>query len=198
MKKNQQGLTLIEMMIAMVIGLLVVGVVITMFVTNVRSNRDNVSMIRLNQELRGAMTFISNELKRSGYSADPTNNAFIDELAIVGGNCLRYAYDEDEDGTLDTGGDPEHFGFRLNANALEWSRDNSSGACGGSWDDITDINIASITAFTITPSPIVAIPAGSVGIYTITVTLTGTTQLSGGTVASRTISEEIRIRNDDA
>ena len=197
MKKNQKGLTLIEMMIAMVIGLLIVGTVITMFITNVRSNRDNVSMTRLNQELRGVMTFISDELKRSGYSADPDNDDFLDELAVIGGSCLRYSYDEDGDGILNTtGSEQEHFAFRFNTDAIEWSRDNSAGACNSTnWQGITEPDIANITAFTVTSSPILA---GTVTINQLTVTITATTGLSGNTTASRTISEVIRLRNEEA
>ncbi len=197
MKKNQKGLTLIEMMIAMVIGLLIVGTVITIFITNVRSNRDFVSMTRLNQELRGVMTFVSDELKKAGYSADPEKDDFVDELTLSGANCLRYGYDEDGDGSLDA---DERFGFQLNANAIEWANSNTdiTGCSSPDWEDITDTNIAFITVFNLTPIPPVPIPAGTVDIYQMTVTITGTTELSGGTTATRTVSEVIRIRNDDA
>ncbi len=198
MNKSQQGLTLIEMMIAMVIGLLIVGTVITIFITNVRSNRDNVAMIRLNQELRGVMTFVSDELKRGGYSNDSEEDAFIDEFAVIGGSCVRYSYDENSDGVLNTTGtDKEHFGFRLNANVIEWSRDNSAGACDStSWQGITEDDIADITDFTITSSDIPTID-GTVNIKQLTISITGETSLSGGTTASRTISEVIRLRNED-
>lgn len=199
MKTKQNGLTLIEMMIAMVIGLLIVGSVITMFITNVRSFRDTVAMTRLNQELRGVMTFISDEVKRAGYSADPDIAAptFMDDLAVSAG-CIRYAYDENENGVRDGN---ERYGFRLNSNAIEWNRNITSADCSTAsttWEDITETNIANITAFTITPNPLVAITAGTVSVYQITVTLTGETNLSDGSTASRTISEVIRVRNDEA
>lgn len=198
MKTKQNGLTLIEMLISMVIGLLIVGAVITMFISNVRSFRDTVAMTRLNQELRGVMTFVSDEVKRVGYSADPDIAAptFMDDLAVSAG-CIRYAYDENENGALD--GD-ERFGFQLNANAIRWTNDVTTVDCSGgnAWQDITDTNIANITAFSITPNPLVAITAGTVSVYQITVTLTGEAELSDGSTASRTISEVIRVRNDEA
>jgi len=195
MNKNK-GLTLIEMMIALVIGLLVVGTVITIFITNVRSFRDNVAMSKLNQELRGVMTFISDEVKRTGYSSDPDESAFMDDLAVSVG-CIRYSYDEDADGVR---GADERFGFQLNANAIEWANNNTAADCSSAttWEDITDTDIANITAFTLTPSPLVAIPAGGVDIYQITVTITGQTTLSSNDIASRTITEVIRVRNDES
>lgn len=195
MNKNK-GLTLIEMMIALVIGLLVVGTVITIFITNVRSFRDNVAMSKLNQELRGVMTFISDEVKRTGYSSDPDESAFMDDLAVSAG-CIRYSYDEDADGVRDTN---ERFGFQLNANAIEWANNNTAADCSAAttWEDITDTAIANITAFTLTPTPLVAIPAGGVEIYQMTVTITGQTTLSNNDIASRTITEVIRVRNDES
>jgi len=202
MKKNQNGLTLIELMISMVIGLLVVGTVITIFITNVRSNRDHVSMTRLNQELRGVMNFMSNELKRTGYSADATNSAFIDDYGLST-DCIRYAYDEDEDGVLDA---DERFGFRgvdtdgdTVVDTIQWRRTNVASDCSGgaanSWEAITDTDILEITNVTVDNE---SIAVGSTIVEQLTITITGRTILSGGTIASRSISEVIRIRNDDA
>jgi len=207
MNKNK-GLTLIEMMIALVIGLLVVGTVMTIFVTNVRSFRDNVAMSKLNQELRGVMTFISDEVKRTGYSADPENSDFMQEFILrTQAGCLRYSYDEDHLGTRNTTGDVEGFGFRLDAvdNTIEWARnlaptDNCPNTA--NWAAITDPDIATITAFDITnyddsALPIVPFTAGNVEIYQLKVSITGQTNLSNNDVASRTITEVIRVRNDE-
>lgn len=181
------------MMIALVIGAIVVGSIITIFVSNVRSFRDNVAMTKLNQELRGVMTFISDELKRAGYSADSEVSAFMDDLSLSA-NCIRYSYDEDQDGTQDAN---ENFGFQLNSNAIEWSNNTGATCSGGTWEDITDTNIAAITNFSLSPIPLVAIQAGkTVDVYQVTISITGQTSLSGNDIASRTITEVIRIRND--
>jgi type IV pilus assembly protein PilW len=194
--RSQKGLTLIEMMIAIVIGALVVGTVITIFISNVRSFRDNVAMSKLNQELRGVMTFISDEVKRAGYSADPDENAFMAETNVVAG-CIRYSYDEDADGIKDGN---ESFGFRLNANAIEWANNNTAADCSSAttWEDITDTTIASITGFDISPTPLTAIPAGGVDIYQVTLTITAQTTISGNDTATRSITEVIRVRNDES
>lgn len=121
MIKNQKGLTLIEMMIAIVIGLIITSAVMTMFISNIRSNRDSVAMIRLNQELRGTMTFISDELKRAGYSANPEEGGFIGGLDPVNTRCFLYSYDENGDGVRGVagGGTDERFGFRVETNDPE-------------------------------------------------------------------------------
>jgi len=193
MMRQQQGLTLIEMMIAMVIGIIISGAVITVFISNIKSSTDNMKMARLNQELRGVMTFISDEIKRAGYSSDSTNSAFNDEFNFAAGsNCLRYSYDENGDGTLDA---DERFGFQLNTNILRWSNNVTTTDCSdGTWQNITDTGIATITAFTITEAPI---GAGTININHLNVSLTGQINLTPN-IATRTITEIVRVRNEDA
>lgn len=194
-KKQQQGITLIEMMIAMVLGLLVMGSIIAIFVNNVKTSSENIRMIRLNQELRGTMTFISDELKRAGYSGDATNSAFNDDLNFdVVSSCLRYSYDENDDGVQQP---VERFAFKLLDDEIQWGTnqvDDLTDCTNGNWQGITDANITSITTFT---APESAIPAGTINISQLDVTLIGELIFSSGTV-SRTISETIRVRNEDA
>jgi len=208
--KKQTGLTLIEMMIALVLGLFVTAVIITVFSTNVRSSTENIKMIRLNQELRGVMTLMVDELKRAGYSADSSIDNFMDELNFTT-TCARYSYDDDDDGTQDAN---ERFGFRLNGNIVEWSRTVTSADCSApaavGWDDLTDPNIASITTLTFDLSGSVntdGVTTGldtltatdEVSVYDVTITLTGTTDLKHSSAANdprRTVTETIRIRND--
>jgi len=215
-KHKQVGLTLIEMMIAMVLGLFVTAVIITVFSTNVRSNTENIKMIRLNQELRGVMTMMVDELKRHGYSNESSVSAFMDELNFTS-TCARYSYDENNNAVIgDTAPDSnERFAFRLNSDkTIEWtSKANGAGcvtASTGDWDDITDPNIASITTldFDITGSintggvsGVTALTTNfGVSVYDVTITLTGKTDLPHSSDANdprRTIIETIRIRNED-
>jgi len=213
---KQAGLTLIEMMIAMLLGLFVSAVTITIFSTNVRSNVENMKMIRLNQELRGAMTFIVDELKRAGYSKEPTVSAFIDELSFTS-TCARYSYDEDNNALLgDTTPDAdERFGFKLSDNTISWSQNTTTTDCSnGTWTPITDPNLAKITTLTFDfsksvnsedPPPPALPPSDAfstttgVSIYEVTITLIGSTDLPFSSDADdprRTITETIRVRND--
>jgi len=204
--QRQTGLTLIEMMIAMVLGLFVTATIITVFSTNVRSSTENIKMLRLNQELRGVMTMMTDELKRAGYSSDQTVTAFMDEVNFTT-TCARYAYDEDNDAILGTN---ERFGFRLNNDTIEWSQNATGTGCtGGNWTEITDPNLALITAldFDITGSVNTLGTTGidtftttsGVSIYEVNITLTGTTDLPHSSAANdprRTMTEIIRIRNE--
>ena len=205
--QKQAGLTLIEMMIAMVLGLFVTAVIITVFSTSVRSSTENIKMIRLNQELRGVMTMMADELKRAGYSANPSESAFMDDLNFTS-TCSRYSYDDDGDGVQDA---DERFGFRLNDSKVQWSRNATGTGCtGGTWNSLTTLGIASITTldFDITGSVNTGGVSGvtalttttGVSVYDVTITLTGITDLPHSSDANdprRTVTETIRIRNED-
>ncbi len=193
--KHQSGLTLIEMMIAMIIGLFITGAVIAVFISNVKSSTETVKMIRLNQELRVVMGFISDELKRAGYSADPDNEEFINQLSVPAApnnDCVIYSYDLDANGVRNAA--EENFGFRLENRQIQWGRNVTCAGASG-WESLTFLENSSITDFAITP-PLVPITNGSVTVQQYEVTITGETTLNPGT-ATRTISEIIRIRNDD-
>ena len=60
---KQTGITLIELIIAMILGIFVSGAIITIFITNVKAATENIKMIHLNQDLRTVMGFVSDEIK---------------------------------------------------------------------------------------------------------------------------------------
>ncbi|OUR82091.1 type IV pilin [Cycloclasticus sp. 46_120_T64] len=212
---QQKGLTLVEMMIAMVLGLFVTAVIISVFSTNVRTNVENMKMIRLNQELRGAMTFMVDELKRTGYSADSTEISFMASFERPNSSCILYSYDLNGNGDRDSN---EHFGFRLDTTAkqIKWASNASAASsttCNSFGESITDVNMAEITTLefdfsgsgnklgsTINTGIVALTTSTGVSLYDVTITLTGKTDLPHSSDANdprRTLIETIRIRNDD-
>jgi len=103
--KAMAGFSLVEMMVALVAGMVVVGAVLAFTVSSVRANSDYVQSTRLMQELRNVTDYMTVELKRAGYDekamvyvANPTSTAvskfapmLIDTTA--GANCILYGYD---------------------------------------------------------------------------------------------------------
>ncbi|CAA9892960.1 conserved hypothetical protein [Candidatus Methylobacter favarea] len=202
MKYKQRGFTLIELLISMVIGLIVLAAVLGMFVTMIKSDNDNLKSIRLNQELRSAMSLITRDLRRSGYNGAAAaavmagNNPFQDMKfdiltpPINNATCVTYTYDADNDGVDD--GNSERFGFRLNGGAIE-SRESGENCAGATnWDNITDENLVQINAFIVKDSP-----TTSAGITTHQITITLRGQLVRDNSVTRTISEIVEIRNDE-
>lgn len=115
--KKAAGFSLVELMIALVAGLIVVGAVLAFTVSSVKANSDFVKSTRLTQELRNTSDYISAELKRAGYDenamkyvADPTSTDVSKFAPILvdttaGANCVIYAYDRNPgtEGVVDLG-----------------------------------------------------------------------------------------------
>ncbi len=210
---KQAGLTLIEMMIALVLGLFVTAIIITVFSTNVRSSTENIKMIRLNQELRGAMALMVDELKRHGYSSLSTTEDFMQQLNYdAANNCLRYAYDSSNDGVVNPASDV--FAIHFTASTIYWqTSSNTSCSSYSSSQPLTDPNIAEITTLDfdlsgsgnklgsiVNTGSFAWTTTTGISFYEVTITLTGTTDLphsSDPNDPRRTIVETIRIRNDD-
>ena len=103
--KAMAGFSLVEMMVALVAGMVVVGAVLAFTVSSVRANSDYVQSTRLMQELRNVTDYMTVELKRAGYDekamvyvANPTSTA-VSKFApmqfdpAVNPDCIIYAYD---------------------------------------------------------------------------------------------------------
>jgi type IV pilus assembly protein PilW len=129
--RHVAGFTLIEMMVAIVLGLLVVGAVLAFIFSLVRANSETVLSTRLNQELRGTMAMIASDVRRARGMADPiaavgqngsVSNPYQTIAIPVSQDCIRYSYSED------TGGTTTNFrAIRLNNNKVELVRAATSG-----------------------------------------------------------------------
>lgn len=106
--KAAAGFSLVELMIALVAGMIVVAAVLAFTVTSVRANSEYVSATRLTQELRNFSNHIVAELKRAGYDeaamdyvANPSVTAVSAFSPILVDNsdpdasCVIYGYDRE-------------------------------------------------------------------------------------------------------
>ncbi|MEX1199182.1 MAG: prepilin-type N-terminal cleavage/methylation domain-containing protein [Methylophaga sp.] len=145
--KKLKGFTLIELMIAILIGALVIGATLTIYVTTIRGSSNTLKLTRLNQDLGVTLLIMTNDIRRAGYwggaivGANLTLNPFSDvavrdigdvaigdpTVAPVTGNCITYSYDADayDDPAYDPDVDSvapdadEYFGFRVNNGAVQ-------------------------------------------------------------------------------
>ncbi|AOX99658.1 prepilin-type N-terminal cleavage/methylation domain-containing protein [Jeongeupia sp. USM3] len=104
--RRQSGLSLIELMIAMAIGLLLLGAAAAIGLNSLSGSRDGLRSIVLQQELQSVMTIVTRELRRAGYNAlstdDPSDTSrqfrkiWFDAPATGGSNdytCAVFRYD---------------------------------------------------------------------------------------------------------
>jgi type IV pilus assembly protein PilW len=66
-KGRQRGFTISELLVGMVVGLLVMGAVIGVYVTVLNSSSTVLRGSRLNQEMSAIMSIMANDIRRAGY-----------------------------------------------------------------------------------------------------------------------------------
>ena len=131
--RRQRGLSLVELMIGLLVGLIVVAGASAMYMTNVRGQTNALRAAKLNQDLRATMSVMVSDIRRAGYwqgsitgagAAAPLPHPYSHSAlqaylsVLVNGTCIMYAYDSDADGAnLPEGG--EVFGFRLNGDVVQ-------------------------------------------------------------------------------
>ncbi|MDD2659873.1 MAG: prepilin-type N-terminal cleavage/methylation domain-containing protein [Methylococcales bacterium] len=181
--KKQAGFTLIEIMIALLIGLIIVGATISIYIATVGSSSSTINSARLNHDLESVMTLMLNDIKRSGYwsgatvDADSRNNPFTaastniqisNKTGEAAQSCILYSYDANGNGAVDLN---EYYGFRLDSGSIDIRKavtDITATTCDDvTWEEFIDGNKLTITAlqFSFLPiaaaSPFPALPATS-------------------------------------
>ena len=103
-RDSQHGFSVVEIMIAMVASLIVVGSVLAFTVSTVQSNTENVQATRLSQDLRAVMNLMTRELRRAGYDEESLDGvgrgiAYVSpfsQMEVVESDtsgCFTIAYD---------------------------------------------------------------------------------------------------------
>lgn len=187
--KQQKGFTLIELMISIAIGLLVTTAAVSMFVSLLYTNKTHLKNIRLNQELRSAMTAMTRDLRRAGhYREAATHIGGINpyaQLSITNSNqTINFAYDAATGSTVET------YGYRLDSTSGTVQGCNSTATSCTNWESITDSDLTEITGLTFTPTNTVV---GGVTLTKIAISMTG--RLRKDNTFSRTLQETVQIRN---
>ena len=159
----QRGLSLIELLVAMVVGLIVIAAAVSFFSRHLRESRAVQVELRLMQDLRSAIDLIGRDLRRAAYwgqasegvwqpgaTSTPTNPyAFV----TIASEQVDFNFSRDgaENNALDTN---EQFGFRLRAGVVEFMLGRSGNALNNAsnWQALTDANTVTIASFTVTPS----------------------------------------------
>lgn len=167
---RQQGITLVELMVASAISLVALSAVLTVYSETARHSRLQLQSAHLHQQVSGILYLIGRDLRRAGYwHFDPARQSPAENPFQLGENRLRHsalpdepaescillAYDLDADGRVGIGqcgnghcpprsddDNVEQFGFRLRNGAVQ-SRYGGTGLdCGtGYWQSLNDPDI---------------------------------------------------------
>jgi len=163
-----KGFTLIEIMIALMLGIIVIGGALSIYISTIRGSANISNSARLNYDLDAVMQLMKNDIRRAGYwggaisGSDATTNPFTSIAAnniqllvpdagdATKSNCILYTYDSDGNSTPDNG---EFYGFKLDNGTIRISSKDSiddSGNCtkANYWEDFLEssqVNISTLT-----------------------------------------------------
>ena len=210
--KKQNGFSLLELMIALVVSSFIFVGVMGMFASMLKHSSFALQQARLDRDLQTSMQVMVNDIHRTGYWGNALSsnvNPFMDgstDISITG-SCILLAYDQNADGTLPAisySYDDERYGFRLIDNAIQFRQSGAAFDCAAGdseWTNLTDKNNVSITqlTFTLNSEPALDIDGTGAGtdtmtVRTVTISITG--QLVGDTSVSKTIIQTVKLYND--
>ena len=155
---GQRGLSLVELLVGIAVGMFVVAAAAMLVATQLNDNRRLLLETQVQQDLRAAADIVTRELRRAGHWQGAVS--FATAAAAVPVNPLSSV-------DLDAGPPPEvRFSY--------WRRDGEEGPYGfkregnvlktllsaGGWQELTDANTLRITAFNVTPrdGPVTRLP----------------------------------------
>lgn len=206
-----RGVTLVELMIGMTLGLIVTVGTLGLLSGQLRSNRELLTSARLNSELRATMDTMVRDVRRAGYwggaergtwfQRNPTPVANPFDEVTVGTGTITYRYDANADGVLQNG---ETFRLELDADAgvVELHTQGS--------DDPVPLNDPEVTEVTglafelVERETSVTCLHGGAGPVALTppvltvreLRITLDARLREDTAVTRSLTERVRLRND--
>jgi prepilin-type N-terminal cleavage/methylation domain-containing protein len=139
---KSKGFSIVELMIAMLIGLILIAGVMTIYVSTIKDSRNLLSSASLSQELTAVMSILSNDLRRSGAYSGVTHSLLLKDNPFYAvqeispetdpksyrlpfainisaqQDCVSFAFDADND-SLSSVQENDVFAFRLKDKSIK-------------------------------------------------------------------------------
>ena len=205
---KQQGMSLIELMVALVISLIVLGGLLSLYLAINQSSFDLIRNIKLEQEMRATIHFMAKDIRRAGFlndahldigDANYCSLSYFDDCTnkntriSTTASSIAFSYDADLNGT------PEDYSFSLSNNEVTYLYPGS----GGNAVSLTSAGSTTFTSltFTLSPEAIQILNSDGTTASELTireVTITATAYATGDDpMFARTVTETVRVRNDE-
>jgi type IV pilus assembly protein PilW len=214
--RHQRGLSLIELMVGMAIGLFVVAAAVMLVSAQLSDNRRLLLETQVQQDLRATADIIARELRRAGAWSRAETGVWTPTTPVTGpaanpfmavspssGSATVVGFDYSRPG--DAGGP---YGFKLEGGAIKTL------LAGAGWQELTDKNVLTVQTFTVEtdnsaavrlpcpkacPSPPpVGQPADycwpTIGVRSLIVTISG--RAVSDAAVERTVVSRVRLHND--
>ena len=92
LRLRQTGLSLIELMIALVVGLILIAGVLSIFISSRQGYSVNTAVARVQENSRFALDFIHNDTRMAGYMGCATSTQVVNYLNPLSGSNLPYDF----------------------------------------------------------------------------------------------------------
>lgn len=203
---RQRGVTLMEILIALAVGILLLGAAATVGLSSLAGNKDALINANTQQELQTVSMTITRELRRAGYSKTEAAASTFRQIWFFGGSgqnnhsCVVFRYDRMPESTsIDPPGNgsltsDEVRGVRLNGNNIEVLTSgnatvpNCAGA--GTWTALTssDITISGLDIdYQVARAKLTGLPVAD------NVTITVSAQAANGNTSA--LTQTVLLRN---
>lgn len=200
--QHQRGISLVETLVAMILGLLVLAGVLQLTSQLVEGNTSTLKIVRLEQDLRTVMDSIVQDLRRSGSFPEAAADlgqpaAFLQNQPIaltldgelpkegVAAKSIAYAYRE-SGGQLVQG----RFTFDAKAGTLQMHTGTASAP-----ETITDPAFMNVTEFSLTPH-LVHATVGNLQAQVLAIDIEIVARLKSDSSFERRLTDRVLIRND--
>ena len=219
-RARQRGLSIVELMVGVAVGLFVVAAASMLVATQLSDNRRLTLETQVQQDLRATADIITRELRRAGHwakardgVAQPANanpyggvtmadgTAFANGVTSPGGVLLSYARSGNEAAENNAIDSAERLGFRLNNGVIQTQLGEDN------WQALTDANTLTVRTFNLTMNvqPVLLecakpCPGGGnacwpqLRVRDIVIDITG--EAAHDSSVSRSLSSTVRLRND--
>lgn len=205
--RRESGVSLIELMIGMVVGLIVLAGGMAFFINSVSSNRQILQKRLLNQELKATMSLMTREIRRAQYVANaevhrntlPCTDAFCDanDFALPSSNTILFSYDRNDNGSQSA---DECLGFaRITASSIGlvavpngWDCTGTTTSTPSSWTPLTDSRTIDITDLNIC---VLCTPSTGTAFYDRNVNICLTGRMRSDASVTMSLSESVQVRS---
>lgn len=207
-RRGQTGLSMVELMVGVAIGLFVVAGATVAVSNQLGDNRRMTLEMQIQQDLRAATDVIARDLRRSGYWANAKDGVWYAGAVAVTSNpytamspasgvasAVQFGYSRGaENNTLDAN---DEAGFRLVNNAIQMR-------VGGQWQTLTDNTTLRVTDFKVTLTgqevPLACSKVPAAGAEPKQLVRDVKVEISGAAVhdpsVQRSARSQVRLRND--
>jgi type IV pilus assembly protein PilW len=208
----QRGLSLVEMMVGIAVGLFIVAGATLVVTAQLGDNRRLLMETQLQQDLRATGDVITRELRRSGGVGDEALTKFVWTSTGVTGTAAEASTRSAI--TISESGSQVDFNYKRNATNGPWGYKLEGGVIytytSGDWQALTDTNTMEVTVFNVQPvdslTEVIPCPRGCGGDPTDTtcwptvevrnfeVTIEARSRSDNSVL--RAIRSQVRVRND--